>query len=181
MLCGLTYIVVALFSGCVVHNTVDETKQRMEEQARLPSVEPSYVAHYEVSLIEVQRSRSAQARFGDMKIEADPGKRLFMAEHQLMRIIWAGPDDQLGFDLLNKSEASLKILWDAAAFAAPCYSRHGDIPVHLCLQGEQGRIGRCKKMSREGRPRVRPKRQSDPTPVRPVTGLSQDGDTQCSV
>jgi len=104
-----------------------------------------------------------------------------MAEHQLMRIIWAGPDDQLGFDLLNKSEASLKILWDAAAFAAPCYSRHGDIPVHLCLQGEQGRIGRCKKMSREGRPRVRPKRQSDPTPVRPVTGLSQDGDIRCSV
>ena len=116
VVCGLTYIAVALFSGCVVHKTVDDTKQRMEERARLQSVEPSYVAHYEVSLIEVQRSLSARARFGDMKIESDPGKGLFMAEDQLMRITWAGPDDQLGFDLLNKSETPVKILWDAAAY-----------------------------------------------------------------
>jgi len=116
MVCGLTCVVIALFSGCVVHNTANDTKKRMEERARLQTVEPSYVAHYEVSLIEVQRSLSAQERFGDMKIAADRGKGLFMAEDHLMRIIWAGPDDQLGFDLLNKSDTPVKILWDAAAY-----------------------------------------------------------------
>jgi hypothetical protein len=88
----------------------------MEEQARLRTLEPSYVAHYEVSLIEVQRSLAAQARFGDIKIAPDPAKGFFMAEDHLMRIIWAGPDDRLGFDLLNKSDGPVKILWDDAAY-----------------------------------------------------------------
>ena len=116
VVCGLTCALLALFSGCVAHNTVDETKKRMEERARLQTVEPSYVARYEVSLIEVQRSLSAQTRFGDIKIIADPVQGLFMAEDRLMRIIWAGPDDQLGFELLNKSDTPVKILWDAAAY-----------------------------------------------------------------
>jgi hypothetical protein len=116
VVCGLTCIVVAQFAGCVVHTTEDDTKKRMEERARLQTVEPSYVAHYEVSLIEVQRSLPAQARFGDMKIATVPSKGLFMAEDHLMRIVWAGPDNQLGFDLLNKSDTPVKVLWDAAAY-----------------------------------------------------------------
>jgi hypothetical protein len=39
-----------------------------------------------------------------------------MAEDHLMRIIWAGPDDQLGFNLLNKSGSPVRILWDDAAY-----------------------------------------------------------------
>lgn len=116
VVCGLAFIVVALFSGCVGHNSADDTKKRFDEQARLRTLEPSYVAQYEVSLIEVQRSLAAQARFGDMKIAPDPAKGFLMAEDQLMRIIWAGPDDQLGFDLLNKSHSPVKILWDDAAY-----------------------------------------------------------------
>lgn len=114
--CGLVFVVVALFSGCVGHNAADDTKKRLEEQARLRTLEPRYVAQYEVSLIEVQRSLSAHARFGDMKIAPDPAKRFFMAEDQLLRITWAGPDDQLGFELLNKSDSPVKILWDDAAY-----------------------------------------------------------------
>jgi len=116
VVCGLICIVVALFSGCVRNTTADDAKKRMEERARLQTIEPSYVARYEVSLIEVQRSQSAQARFGDMKIAPDPGKGVLIAEDRLMHIIWAGPDDQLGFDLLNKSDTPVKILWDAAAY-----------------------------------------------------------------
>jgi hypothetical protein len=116
VVCGLACIGVTLFSGCVGHNAADNPKNRLEEQGRLRTLEPSYVAHYEVSLIEVQRSPSAQARFGDMKIAPDPAKGFFMAEDQLMRIIWAGPDDQLGFDLLNKSASPVRILWDDAAY-----------------------------------------------------------------
>ena len=116
VVCGLAFIVVTLFSGCVGHNAADDTKNRLEERARLRTLEPSYVAHYEVSLIEVKRSLSAQARFGDIKIAPDPAQGFFMAEDQLMRIVWAGPDDQLGFDLLNKSDRPVKILWDAAAY-----------------------------------------------------------------
>ena len=59
VVCGLAFIVVTLFSGCVGHNAADDTKNRLEEQARLRTLELSYVAHYEVSLIEVQRSLSA--------------------------------------------------------------------------------------------------------------------------
>jgi hypothetical protein len=116
VVCRLAFIVLTLFSGCVGHNAADDMKKGMGEQARLRTLEPSYVAHYEVSLIEVQRSLAAQARFGDTKIAHDPAKGFFMAEDQLMRIIWAGPDDQLGFDLLNKSGSPVRILWDDAAY-----------------------------------------------------------------
>jgi hypothetical protein len=112
----LAFVVLTLFSGCVGHSAADDMKKRMEEQARLQTFHPSYVAHYEVSLVEVQRSPSAQARFGDMKIAPDPAKGFFMAEDQLLRIIWAGPDDQLGFDLLNKSDSPVKIVWDDAVY-----------------------------------------------------------------
>ena len=68
VVCRLVFIVLTLFSGCVGHNAADGMKKPMQEQARLRTLESSYVAHYEVSLIEVQRSPSAQARFGDIKI-----------------------------------------------------------------------------------------------------------------
>ena len=116
VVCLLVVSVLTLFSGCVRHNAADDIKNPMKEQARLRTLEPSYVAHYEVSLIEVQRSLSAQARFGDMNIAPDQAKGFFMAEDRLVRIIWAGPDDQLGFDLLNKSDSPMKILWDDAAY-----------------------------------------------------------------
>src|SRR5215471_14906139 len=64
-----------------------QCSRRYEEpfgRARLRTLEPSYVAHYDVSLIEVQRPMSAQARFGDIKIAPDPAKGFFMAEDQLM-------------------------------------------------------------------------------------------------
>jgi hypothetical protein len=115
VVCRLAFIVLILFSGCVGPKAADDMKKRMEEQARLQTLEPKYVAHYEVSLIEVQRSLSAQARFGNIKID-DPAKGFFMAEDQLVRILWAGPDDQLEFDLLNKSDSPVKILWDDAAY-----------------------------------------------------------------
>jgi len=113
---GLSFIAVALFCGCVARNAVDENKKRMQEQVRLRALEPSYVAHYEVLLVEVQRPASAQARFGDIKIAPDPAKGFLMAEDRLMRIIWTGPDDQLEFDVLNKSDTPVKILWDDAAY-----------------------------------------------------------------
>jgi len=114
---GLSFMVVVLFSGCVAHNAADDMKKRKEDLARKRALEPSYIAQYDVSLIEVQRPASAQARFGDMKITSpDLTKSLLIAEDQLMRIIWSGPDAQLGFALLNKSESPMKILWDEAAF-----------------------------------------------------------------
>jgi hypothetical protein len=74
VVCGRAFIVVTLFSGCVGHNAADDTKNRLEERAQLQTLEPRYVAHYEVSLIEVRRPMSAQARFGDIKIAPDPAK-----------------------------------------------------------------------------------------------------------
>lgn len=113
---ALSFIAVTLFSGCVARNAVDEKQRRVQEQVRQRMLEPSYVAQYEVLLVEVQRSASAQARFGDIKISPDPAKGFLMAEDQLMRIIWTGPDDQLEFDVLNKSDTPVKILWDDAAY-----------------------------------------------------------------
>lgn len=98
-----------LLSGCVAHNAADEMQKRMQDRAPLRALEPTYVAKYDVSLIEVQRPADAQAVFGDIKTsQVDTGKgRLFQAEDQLLRIIWNGPDVQLGFDLLNKADISV--------------------------------------------------------------------------
>ena len=107
-----------MLSGCVAHNAADEMQKRMQDRARLRALEPTYVAKYDVSLIEVQRPADAQAGFGDIKTsQIDTVKgRLFQAEDQLLRIIWNGPDVQLGFDLLNKADSPVKIVWDEAAY-----------------------------------------------------------------
>ena len=107
-----------LLSGCVAHNAADEMQKRMQDRARLRAAEPTYVAKYDVSLTEVQRPADVQARFGDIKAsQVDTGKgRLFQAEDQLLRIIWNGPDVQLGFDLLNKTDIPIKVVWDETAY-----------------------------------------------------------------
>lgn len=112
---ALSFIAATLFSGCVAWNAVDE-KRRVQEQVGQRTLDLSYVARYEVVLVEVQRSASAQAHFGDMNIAPQPAKGFLLAEDLLMRIIWTGPDDQLEFDLLNKSDIPVKILWDDAAY-----------------------------------------------------------------
>jgi len=111
----LAFIVLTLFSSCVGHNAADDMKRPTGPQARLGTLVPSYVARYEVSLIEVQRSEATQSRFGPIKI-APATKGLFVAEDDLIRITWAGPDDQIGFDLLNKTDSPAKILWEDAAY-----------------------------------------------------------------
>lgn len=107
-----------LLSGCVAHDAADEMQKRMQARAHLRALEPTYVAKYDVSLIEVQRPADAQAGFGGIKTsQVDTGKgRLFQAEDQLLRIIWNGPDVQLGFDLLNKADIPVKVVWDEAAY-----------------------------------------------------------------
>ncbi len=51
-----------LISGCVAHNAADEMQKRMQDRARLRALEPTYVATYDVSLLEVQRPADAHAR-----------------------------------------------------------------------------------------------------------------------
>ncbi|MEC4890964.1 MAG: hypothetical protein RI101_12995 [Nitrospira sp.] len=105
-------------SGCVARNAADDMQKRMQERARLRALEPTYLANYDVLLSEVQRPQDAQARFGELKIsQVDTGKgRIFQAEDQLLRIVWTGPDAQLGFELLNKVDGPFKILWDETAY-----------------------------------------------------------------
>jgi hypothetical protein len=114
----LCLAIPTLVSGCVANNAVDKMEKRMQDQARLRALEPTYAATYDVSLLEVQRSSDAQARFGDIKTShVGSGKgRLFHAEDELLHIMWTGPDVQLGFDLLNKSDSSMKVVWDEAAY-----------------------------------------------------------------
>jgi len=113
LLFGLT----TLLSDCA-HNAADDMQKLKQAGGRLRAAEPKYVAQYDVSLIEVQRPSEAKAQFGDMKIsqlDTDKG-RVFNAQDGLIAVVWTGPSNQLNFDLINKGESPVKVLWDEAAY-----------------------------------------------------------------
>jgi hypothetical protein len=111
-------LVALLLVGCVAHNAADIHQKRMQERARRSAAEPKYAVKYDVSLTEVGRPAEAQSQFGDIKIsQMDTSKGpVFRSQDGLLDIIWTGPGQELDFDLTNKADAALKVIWDDAAY-----------------------------------------------------------------
>lgn len=74
---------------------------------------------YVISLSEVERPADAQQRYGEQIVEArastgDSMKYLF--EDELVSILWVPTNTRVHFFLTNKSDHSIKIVWDESAF-----------------------------------------------------------------
>lgn len=78
----------------------------------------TYQGYYNVGLQEVERPKNATERFGESKIInfEEEGKTKYSYEDELIKIVWLPLSTQFAFTLLNKSDNSIKIIWDEAVY-----------------------------------------------------------------
>jgi hypothetical protein len=78
----------------------------------------SYSAKYDISLWKVERPEKATQRYGSQKVDSISGdsKYRFLFEDNLVRILWLATSRTIAFSLENKTDYSIKIPWDEAAY-----------------------------------------------------------------
>ncbi|MEA1972593.1 MAG: hypothetical protein U9N34_04775 [Candidatus Cloacimonadota bacterium] len=77
-----------------------------------------FKAKYQISLTEVERPEKAGNRYGPKKIytETSNNKYKFVFEDDMIKILWLIDSNQILFLLQNKTDFSIKIPWDEAAY-----------------------------------------------------------------
>ena len=78
----------------------------------------TYQGFYNVGLQEVERPENAKERYGESKIVnfEEEGKTKYSYEDDMIKIIWLPLSTQFGFTLKNKTDHSIKIIWDEAVY-----------------------------------------------------------------
>jgi hypothetical protein len=84
------------------------------------------MADYDIQLVSVERPESAKERYGEMTIDsvANDTTYRFMFEDSLVKILWIATSRRIAFHLFNKTNHSIKIPWDEAAFVDENGSTH---------------------------------------------------------
>jgi len=82
-------------------------------------------AKYFLSLSKVERPEKASQRYGSQKIDtASMNKYKFYFEDDLVKVLWSVSSDEIAFTVQNKTDHSIKIPWDDAAFIDENGSSH---------------------------------------------------------
>lgn len=78
----------------------------------------NFRAKYSVSLWKVERPEKATQRYGAQKVDTTVGnsKYRFAFEDDLVRILWLADSRNIAFSLENKTNHSIRIPWDEAAY-----------------------------------------------------------------
>lgn len=78
----------------------------------------NYLAHYNIGLKQVERPVKAKERYGEQKVIRinEEGIAKYSFEDEMIRVIWIPTAPKLSFILTNKTDHSIKIVWDEAAF-----------------------------------------------------------------
>lgn len=71
---------------------------------------------YHSSLVKVEKPEDTTDRYGDIKSVEDKGVTKYSFEDELIDIIIFGNSEQFIFKLTNKSQSSIKVVWDDAVF-----------------------------------------------------------------
>jgi len=81
--------------------------------------------NYDISLDSVERPEEAQERYGGQKIfEADQEKYQYTFEDEMIKALWLPTTQQFFFMLENKTDHSIRIIWDEAALVDPKGQTH---------------------------------------------------------
>lgn len=77
-----------------------------------------FAAKYDISLTEVERPAKAKQRYGNQKIEKvqEEGISKYYFEDDMVKILWLPSAYKIAFILNNKTDHSIKIVWDEASF-----------------------------------------------------------------
>src|SRR5882672_5126752 len=78
----------------------------------------TYTADYQISLTKVERPEKAGSRYGPQKVDVitTDQKYRFSFEDNMVRILWVVGKTRINFLLQNKTDYSIKIPWDEAAY-----------------------------------------------------------------
>ena len=78
----------------------------------------AYQGVYNVGLKEVERPQNVKEQYGESKIVnfQEEGKTKYSYEDDMIKIIWLPLSTQFGFTLKNKTDHSIKIIWDEAVY-----------------------------------------------------------------
>ncbi len=90
-----------------------------------PSI-TTYKATYEFSLTKVERPVKATKRFGKQKVDIlkSDSKYKYFFEDNLVKVLWVVTNTQILFRIENKTDYSIKIPWDEAAYVDKNGSSH---------------------------------------------------------
>jgi hypothetical protein len=82
------------------------------------TLQPFYYGTYDISMSEVERPADAKERYGEQKITSttEEGNLKYYFEDDLVKIAWLATSSSLSFIMENKTDHSIKIIWDEAAF-----------------------------------------------------------------
>jgi hypothetical protein len=78
----------------------------------------TFQALYDIGLYEVERPTQAKERYGESKITKvqEEGVEKYYFEDDMVKIVWIPTPYQISFVLTNKTDHSIKIVWDEAAY-----------------------------------------------------------------
>jgi hypothetical protein len=104
--------VTALVLGCV-----PSAPPAVSRPAPPPAVEPWTRLTAQFRLAAVERPQNAAQRYGPQTLTLSDslGRSSWHFEDQLVRVVWAVYGGRLGFTLRNKSDHSIRIVWEQAA------------------------------------------------------------------
>ncbi|MFA5182503.1 MAG: DUF1566 domain-containing protein [Syntrophales bacterium] len=93
-------------------------QQHYSDSTPSASKTKTYLADYQISLKKVERPEKAGNRYGLQKVDIvkDDAKYKFSFEDDMVRILWFVDSKKISFMLQNKTNYSIKIPWDEAAF-----------------------------------------------------------------
>lgn len=73
--------------------------------------------NYEITLDEVERPSKAEERYGEQKIFKSEDEEFdYVFEDQMIKISWLPTSSVIGFRLKNKTEHTIRLIWDEAAY-----------------------------------------------------------------
>jgi hypothetical protein len=78
----------------------------------------SFTGRYDLGLQEVERPESTRQRYGESKIVSleEEGTTKYSYEDDIIKIVWLPLSTQFSLILQNKSDHSIRIIWDEAVY-----------------------------------------------------------------
>ncbi|MCX6222353.1 MAG: hypothetical protein NTZ69_15385 [Bacteroidia bacterium] len=94
-------VLAAMLTGCMSYTSIFK-----------------YTGIYKVGLEEVESPKNIKEQFGKTKVVnfMDQGVTKYSYEDTLIQIVWLPLSTQFSFSLTNKSDHSMKIIWDEAVY-----------------------------------------------------------------
>ena len=101
----ITLFIIVVFNGCAAVSFMGTNYN---------------VAKFDYSLTSVERPADAKERYGEQIVEKynpqDSSKFNYIFEDGLVRILWLPAQEGFYFQIYNKTDNSIKVIWDEAVF-----------------------------------------------------------------